>query len=387
MITQVSITAAGKAAAERYREKLELLKSGDAANPFETKEEQRLRIELAKRDIKFMVSYYLPHYATSESADFQIRLAKRVARNTTCRELVRWGRGLAKSVWCDLIIPLWLWMRGETNFVVIVGNTYDKAVILLSDLQAELEANPRIIHDFGEQKFVGSWTDGLFQTKDGRLIGMALGMGQSPRGLRKKAIRPTLIIADDLEDKDTAKNPKRQDEVVAWIERDLVPTMDGPVRRYLHPNNNPMPRSIQNQLQKLHPDWHVDEVKAYDKQTYEPAWPQKYGKDYYRIIEQDIGILAAYAEYLHEPHIEGKIFTNDLIQWGEPPRINHFKLIAGHWDVAYSGKNDFNAVKVWGLHGINFWHLKAFCRQCKMEDAIRFMYFYESTLPESVRVI
>ena len=388
-MAEVVITAAGKAAAERYHKKLDLIKSGATANPFESKEEQQARIEQVRKDVAFMVSYYLPHYATAESADFQIRLARRVVKNPTCRELVRWGRGLAKSVWCDLIIPLWLYMRGETNFIVVVGNTYDKAVILLSDLQAELEANPRIIHDFGEQKFIGSWADGDFQTKDGRLFGMALGMGQSPRGLRKKAVRPTLIIADDLEDKDTVKNPKRQDEVVKWIERDLIPTMDGPMRRYLHPNNDPFPRSIQNQLQKLHPGWHVDEVKAYDKQTYKPAWPQKYSAEYYKNLESDddIGILAAHAEFLNEPHIEGKIFTHDLIQWGKPPRIDHFKLIVGHWDVAYSGNNDYNAVKVWGLHGINFWHLKSFCRQCKMEDAIRFMYFYESTLPPSVRVI
>jgi hypothetical protein len=52
--------------------------------------------------------------------------------------------------------------------------------------------------------------------------------------------------------------------------------------------------------------------------------------------------------------------------------------------VAYSGANDYNAVKVWGLHGFNFWCLKAFVRQCKMADAIRFMYNYQATLPGSV---
>ena len=374
-------------AKKRYLERLERARSGATTNPFESKEEQLERIERAKADVAFMVEYYLSEYATSKCAPFQVRLAKRVAKDPTCRELVRWGRGLAKSVWCDLIIPLWLWMRGETNFLVIVGNNYDKAVILLSDLRAELEGNPRIIHDFGPQEMVGSWKENLFQTKDKRIIGMALGMGQSPRGLRKKAVRPTLIVSDDLEDKDTVKNPKRQDEIVRWIERDLIPTMDGPVRRYLHPNNDPFVRSIQNELEKRHPDWHVDLVKAYDKETYIPAWPEKYDNNYYRELERDLGTLAAHAEYLHEAHVEGKIFTRDLIQFAKPPRIDHFKLIVGHWDVAYSGNNDYNAVKVWGLHGINFWHLKAFLKKCKMEDAIRFMYMYESTLPPSVRVI
>ena len=197
-----------------------------------------------------MVKTILPHYATAESADFQIRLANRVARDKTCRELVRWGRGLAKSVWCDLIIPLWLWIRGEDIYMVIVGNNEDKAILLLSDIQAEFEANQALKHYFGDQMLRGSWENGNFRTKDNRFRGKALGMGQEARGLRIQAVRPNYIVCDDLEDKDTVKNPARQDEIVYWIESSLLKTMDGPVRRYLHPNNDFAPRTIQNQLEK-----------------------------------------------------------------------------------------------------------------------------------------
>lgn len=373
-----------KQAKERYLERLRLIREGATANPFETEAEKEEIRERARKDVGFMVGYFLGHYATCECADFQVRLANRVARNPVCRELVRWPRAHAKSVWCDLVIPLWLWIRGESLFVVLVGNTYDKAVELLSDLQAEFEANPRLVHYFGEQQLRGSWEDGNFSTRDGRLHGMAIGMRQSVRGLRKRALRPNYIACDDLEDQETQKNPKRQDAIVRWIENDLLKTMDGPVRRYLHPNNDPYERSIQNELERRHPHWHLDRVLAYDS-NYTPAWPQKYTPEYFREQEAD-GILSARAEFLHEALIEGKVYTPDLIQWGKAPRLDRFRVIAGHWDVAYSGKNDYNAVKVWGLHGFNFWHLKAFCRQCKMEDAVRWMYYYSSTLPEGVIV-
>lgn len=376
-----------KESRERYLAKLQLIKENGAENPFESEAEKAKRIERAKKDVAFFVRYYFPHYATSESAPFQINLANRVAKNKVHTELVRWGRGLAKSVWCDTIIPLWLYAREERVFCVIVGNNLVAAKTLLSDIQAEFEANSRFIHDFGEQKCLGNWEDGNFKTKDGRFMAKALGMGQSPRGLRKGAQRPNLIIADDLEDRETVKNPKRQDEVVGWIEKDLLPTMDGDTRRYLHPNNDFAPRTIQNRLETLHPCWRVDTVKAYEKDTYIPAWRAKYSPTYYKEIEETLGILSAHAEYLHEPLVEGKVFTNDLFVFAKPPRIDHFKIIVGHWDVAYSGKNDYNAVKVWGLHGINFWHLKSLCRQCKMEEAVRFMYEYEKTLPPSVIVI
>lgn len=380
------LTQAEKLARERYLEKVKFARTGSHVNPFETKEEQLAAIERAKKDVGFMVRRYLPHFATSECADFQINLATSVVRDKQCIILVRWGRGLAKSVWCNLIIPMWLWMRGEHVYLVIVGNNQDKAELLLADIQAEFEGNPQLIKDFGELKQNGSWEYANFRTSDGRFMGKAIGMGTSPRGLRIGALRPNLIVADDLEDKDTVKNPKRQDEVVQWIEGDLLPTMDGATQRYLHPNNDFAPRTIQNQLEKRHSDWKVDTVKAYDKLTYVPAWHQKYDNEYYRIREKKLGILAAHAEYLHEPHIEGKVFTDNLFQWAPPPRLNSFKILIGHWDVAYSGNNDYNSIPVWGLHGTDFWKMKSFCRQCKMEDSIRFMYDYEDTLPPSVMI-
>ena len=374
-----------KQAKERYLEKLRVIKEGTAINPFETPEEKQAIIARLKKDPAFLSEFLFPHYATSKAAWFHIRLAKAVLRNKRIRRLVRWGRGLAKSVWVDIKIPIWLWINGEFVFMVLVGNSLDKAEILLADVQAEFESNQRLIHYFGDQFLRGSWEDGDFRTKDGRFIGKALGMGQSPRGLRVGSLRPNYIACDDLEDKDTVKNPRRQDEVIEWIEKDLLKTMDGDTRRYLHPNNDPWPRSIQNQLEKRHPNWDMDVIEAYDEATFEPAWKEKYTADYYREQEED-GAISARAEYNHKKFLEGKVFTDNLIQWGKRPRLDHFKPIVGFWDVAYSGANDYNAVKVWGLHGFNFWCLKAFVRQCKMIEAIRFMYNYQAMLPESVLI-
>ena len=373
-----------KQALARYKEKLTLIRSGQEISANETKDEQKLRIEKARNDFGFFVNTYFKHYADAKSPWFHIDLANKVKKNKTCRYLVRWGRGLAKSVVCDTLIPLWLWINGEDVYLVIVGNNYDKATILLGDIQAEFEANQMLIHDFGEQKLEGSWTDGDFCTRDNRFLGKSLGMGQSPRGLRKGKKRPNILVCDDLEDKDTSRNPKRQDDVVTWVERDLIPTMDGETRRYLHPNNDPWPRSIQNQLQQKHPNWKVHLIKAYNQETYEPAWKEKYPPFYYQEVEDDIGSLAARAEYNHEKHIAGKIFKDEMIQWAKPPAFNHFSIIICFWDVAFSGQSDYNAVKVWGLHGRNFWLLKAFVKQCKMVTAIRFMYDYEESLPDTV---
>ena len=376
---------ADKKAVERYLENIRRIRECSSINPFETSQEQQERIARAKKDVKYFVETYLKHYATAESADFQIYLANYVKKNKTAKVLVRWGRGLAKSVWCDTIIPLWLWIQSDIHFLVIVGNNLDKAKMLLGDLQAEFEANALLMHDFGEQIKSGSWEKGYFRTKNG-FIAKALGMGQSPRGLRVIAQRPNYIVCDDLEDKDTTKNPRRQMEITEWIERDLLPTMDGEVRRYLHPNNNPFPTSIQGLLEARHPEWKLHRIDACPGAKRQPRWVAKYKQNYYLELETEIGTLALEAEYNNNPHVEGKLFKDEYIIWDKVPNINHYQHLLAYWDVAYSDAPtaDYNAVKLWGLKGDKFYLIKAYVRQSTMADALRWMFELQKTL--SVRI-
>lgn len=371
-----------------YRRKLEVLRASEGFNANETAVEQQARIAAAKADPVLFAETYLPHYCTSKCAPFQGSLARRVARDKQIKAVVRWPRAHAKSVWCDVIMPLWLWARGEPMYLVIVGSSYDKAKVLLSDIQAEFEANPRLLHDFGDQQSMGTWQDGRFITKDG-FVGHALGMGQSVRGLRHRALRPTYIVADDCETKELVKNEKRQWDMVRWVETDLLGTMDGEYRRLLIANNRFAPEMVQTKLLAKHKSWHLDEVKAYDKATYTCAWPQKYTPQYWRDLEDENGKLAVHAEFLHEPHVEGTIFTDELFNVGKPPSMNHFRKIVGHWDVAYAGTStaDFNAVRVWGLDKDNrFWLLATFCQQTKMRAAVDWIVDYDRNLPETVTV-
>lgn len=384
-----------KIAKEKYLKKLELIRASSKANPYETKEEQRAAIQRAKSDYGYMITRYFPHYATSETADFQLKFANKVKKDRLIKAFAQWGRGLAKSVHCDVTLPFHLWINDEAHYVVLIGQTYDKAKQLLGDLQAEFEANPQIIADFGEQKLEGSWEDGKFQTKGCRewnlrpFMGRALGMGQEVRGLRIGSQRPDLIIVDDVETRELIKNPKRQDEYVNWIETALIPTMDGPIRRLLYANNRFAVRMIQTELQKKHPGWWVHHVPAYDRVTWLPTWHQKYPPDYYKILSSDeeIGIIALQQEYLQEPVIEGKIFKPEDIIWDELPRLDRLKIVVGHWDIAYAGTptSDYNAVKVWGLSKDNtFWYVQGFVKQCKMREAVAYICEMERTKPKTV---
>ncbi|MBK5213373.1 MAG: hypothetical protein JJE55_06910 [Flavobacteriaceae bacterium] len=379
--------AEDKKALLAYRKKLEFARSSGPVNVYETASEKEARIERAKKDPKFCAEYYFPHFATSEAADFHIKGAKATIKNRLDRSFDQWGRGLAKSVWADLITPFWMWMNGECNYMAIVTTSKDRAGELLEDIRAEFEGNPRIIADFGEQAGTGQWEKSFFITKSG-FIGKALGAGQNVRGLRVKHQRPDYIVIDDLETKELIANPKRQLKLAKWVERDLIPTMDGPIRRFKYANNRFAPTMIQTILQERHPNWRVFEINAYDPVTYKPTWLQKYDDEYYKVVEEDIGILAAKAEYNNEPHIEGTIFKQEDIQWGKLPALNHFKVITGFWDVAYAGTQtaDFNAVRVWGLKDKDFWYIDSFVRQSKIRAALDWMAQFQMSLPDTVIV-
>lgn len=381
-----------KLAIELYQKKLELIRAISLVNPNESIQEQKEAIDKAKKDVRYCVQRYFPHYATSPSADFQIFFANKVKKDQVIKAFAQWGRGLAKSVWCDVIIPFWLWMNDEAHYVVLVGTDKDKAAQLLDDLRAEFEANPQIIKDFGEQKLEGKWETGKWQTKGSTLQGLksfrarARGMSQEVRGLRIGNQRPDLCIVDDVETRELIKNPKRQDEYVKWIETSLIPTMDGPIRRLLYANNRFAPRMIQTELQKKHPAWFVHHIPAYDRASFAPVWKEKYPPNYYRELNSEIGIIALEQEYLQEAVIEGKIFTPSQINWAKLPRLDHFTTIVGHWDIAYAGndKSDYNAVRIWGLKDGLFWYIRSFVKQTKMRAAVEYICDVQKNLPPSV---
>lgn len=364
-----------KEAVERYLARIALARqAGCALNPFETKEQKQQVIERMKNDIGFMTRTLFPHLCLSPSAAFQIEFANLVAADPVFKGYAEWGRGLAKSVWDDIFIPTWLWIRGESCYFGLVSDTFDRACDLLEDLRAEFEANEAITHYFGPQKQEGTWEKGNFTTTSG-FTAKAFGVKQKVRGLRKGAKRPDLWVIDDLETPQTLKNQRTQDDIVKWIERDLIPTMTGKYRRLIGANNRFAPRMVQTLLAERHPDWRWHLVAAYNPVTYEPAWKENYTADFYRQQEKDMGIVAAHSEYNHVAIIEGKIFKNEQIQWAPLPPLTAMNAIIGHWDIAYAGNpdSDYNAIRLWGRKKDDFWLINCYVKQSKMLPAVLWM--------------
>lgn len=375
-----------KAAQLRYQLLIDRITSSTTINAFESEKEKDERINGLKKDFKKFVEYYCPHYADSETPDFHIRIARKVRRSKKYKGWLQWARGHAKSVVAIVLLPLWLWINGDIKFLLVVGQNEDKAKMLLGDLQAEFEHNARLIHDFGAQKLLGQWEDGFFVTASG-FKAKAIGMGQDPRGIRVGADRPDMVVGDDWETKETAKNPKRQDEYAEWFLRGVVPAMDNKNRRVLIAQNKFAPRMIFDKVIEENEGWDLDRVDAYDPVTHKPTW-DKYDRWFFKEVEQEIGTIRALAEYNNTPHVEGKLFTDEMIQWDKLPQLRHMTAITGRWDVAFGGKktSDYNAVRIWGLKDGKKYLIDCFVKQSTVKVALQWIADFQKRLPGGVKI-
>jgi len=346
-----------------------------------TKKQQRTKKLLA--NYNEFVKYYFPHYAKCECGKFQINAANKVRRTPNIKATFKWARGHAKSTHFDMMIPMWLKAMDELRVMVLVGKSETSAKILLSDLQAELENNQRYIADFGKQKKVGSWEEGEFVTAD-HCAFFSRGRGQSPRGLRYRDRRPDYIVIDDLDDDELCNNESRVNKLTDWVKEALFGALDGGRGRFIMVGN------LIGKVSVLANIWKAEGV--FQSQTNarkangEPTWNEKWSKKELDEMEQFMGYRAFQKEMMNNPITEGAVFKNNWIQWKKLPSLRKYDQLVAYCDPSFKGssKNDYKAIKLWGVINTELHHIDAFVRQCSVAEMVRWFYDLHERMPEGV---
>lgn len=358
------------------------------SNPVDLHESQASkasRVARAKKDYNYFVNAYFKHYADTDCADFQLDAAKKIKADPNIFAVLEWPREHAKSVHADVLIPLWLKINGELTGLVQVGKNWDDAAGLLADLQAELEFNPLFINDFGAQKTDGSWQTGEFVDSDG-IEYIAIGRGQSPRGIRNRQKRPNYCSIDDIDDDELVENPDRVGKVVRWILGSLYGALAIKGSRLVVVGNRIHRKGV---LAHIVGDTDPEQPKR--KGIYHskisaimngrPAW-NRYTLQELQLKFERMGYYLSQREFFHNPIVEGKVFKREWIRWGILPKLEQFDMIVAYFDPSYKAKtsNDFKAVRVWGAAGHLRYLIACFVRQATITDAVKWMYdFHERT--------
>jgi hypothetical protein len=292
---------------------------------------KRLRIKQLEQNPEDWFKYYFPAYVSAPPAQFHIEATIRVIDHPEWYEVRNWSRELAKSTrtmmevfYLTLVGNLANGKKVRKRNVLLISNSYDNAERLLLPYMVNLESNNRIINDYGDQASVGNWTAGEFITKKGVAF-RAIGAGQSPRGTRNEAVRPDIILFDDLDTDEDCRNADIIDKHWDWVQEAVIPT-----------------RSISNKLLVL---WcgniiaedccvlraqkyadHTDIINIRDADG-KSSWPQKNSEaDIDRVLSQ-ISYASQQKEYFNNPMVIGKTFPEIIVADCPPLKSLPFVMI------------------------------------------------------------
>lgn len=123
---------------------------------------------------------------------------------------------------------LWSALFDHEQHVILLSATRDQAVGHLKSLIHELETNQMLRDDFPEictGPRPKPWRDNHIVLPNGVAI-RALGSGQGLRGTKHRQHRPSLIIADDLEEQEQAESPDQRVKTREWFERVVLKVGD-----------------------------------------------------------------------------------------------------------------------------------------------------------------
>ena len=351
------------------------------------------RIKRLQKDYAAFCEYYFPHFLTLRdkttgevlrtvhNAPFHNSAALKVKNTPNLKAVFKWPRGHAKSTHFDIFLPLWLMFQPKRliNVMVVVGKSEESAIGLLSDIQAELEFNQRIIADFGEQKAVGNWQEGQFVTQSDVAF-FARGRGQSPRGLRYKEARPDYIVIDDLDDDELCRNEKRVKDLTDWVKEALFGALDVGRGRFIMVGNLISKNSVLANIADTK-GVYVSEIKSVDKDG-EPVWKEKWTKEEAEEAAAFMGYRSWQKEMMHNPIKDGTIFRHEWIRYKKVLPLHKYEMLVCYTDPSFKSTtaNDYKASRLWGKIGNELHLIDCYVRQDTVSGMVRWLYnLYEST--------
>lgn len=364
---------------KRWNERVSLI-SRSTFDLGECEKTKEVRVMRAREDYSYFVRTYFSHIAPCESAQFHLDAAKYIAEHPKARALFEWARGHAKSTHMGCLIPLWLLARGDNpfRFLVLVSKSEESAKGLLADLQAELSSNEAYIQDFGIKAEKGTeWQTGKFSLANGTTF-VALGRGQSPRGLKKSGQRPDYILIDDIDDDQLSKNEKRVREVYEWMMTALYGTMVAGRGRLIMVGNRFAKKMVLSNFSEIKGIYHT-EVSIIDKRG-KIAWHQNYTLEEIEQMRTEMGERKFAREYCNNPIDEGAVFKLEWMHYSKILPLKEYVKIISYTDPSFrsSTSNDYKATILVGKTKEGYYHvLKAFAGQCSVAEMVSWHYQIE----------
>ncbi len=192
------------------------------------KTSRRFRQELAKQSHYWFSKIYLADHLSYPLAIFHKQMLT-ITEDPSYRLVnIIAFRGSGKSTIMNLSNIIWSIIgKPQKKFVLILSQHKKQAKLHLENIKYELESNELLNNDFGgfRQDHEDWGPNHILLKKYGAMI-MAAGLRQNIRGIKFGQHRPDLIICDDLEDRQSAKNYKEGKRMCEWFKNEIMPAGD-----------------------------------------------------------------------------------------------------------------------------------------------------------------
>ncbi|HMQ77125.1 MAG TPA: hypothetical protein PKE21_13790 [Flavobacteriales bacterium] len=357
----------------RWEEYRKAIAAATAVHDLEGPEQREQRKAALRDDFVAFCRYYFPNYTTSPFGKFHLRQVEAVGANP--RGVFCWvmARDHAKSIVHGVFVPLWLMVRGELRTMLLASWNEGNAIDLLQPLQAHLEANDRLIRDWGPFRNAVRWERGNFVTIGGVSF-RAIGSGQSPRGARNDEARPDFILVDDFDEDEQSRNPKRVDEAHDWLMGALFPAMSVTGRgRFVVVGNVIAPDTVLTRVEKVAD--HTMRVNLLDARGL-PTWKERFSLQDCQFMIERMGTRLAQREYFNNPITAGKVFKREWLQWAKLPPLREFRVLVGYLDPGFKKTKTADS-KAWvlvGVHQGRIYIVRAFVAVASIKEMIGWGY-------------
>ncbi|MBR1579744.1 MAG: phage terminase large subunit, partial [Selenomonadaceae bacterium] len=127
-----------------------------------------------------------------------------------------------KSQIISFLLVMWCICYKYKRNILLVSDTLDQAKTFISAIKSELEDNAQIKEDFGNLVSDDKWSQDKIITSN-RVQIYGRGAGQKLRGNKFGAIRPELVIIDDLENDEQVETEAQRQKLFNWFFKALIP--------------------------------------------------------------------------------------------------------------------------------------------------------------------
>ena len=301
--------------------------------------------KLEKDPVQWM-QFFFAEYVKYPFTTFQKKAIRRITSNPEWYEVLSWSRELAKSTIVFLCV-MYLVLTGRKRNVLLISNSHENAVRLLDPYRKALESNSLLKAYYGDLREYGKWTADEFSLTTGAAF-RAIGALESPRGTRKDAIRPDVILVDDFDTDQDCRNPDILKKKWDWFEGALFPTRSvSEDMLVVFCGNIIAPDCCVKRAGEQADHWDIVNIRDSEGKS---TWPEKNTEERIDRILSKISTRAAQQEYFNNPLSEGDVFKE--ITWGKCPPLSKLRFAVVYGDPAPSNsKNKATSYKACFLIG------------------------------------